>query len=253
MSVRHGLWDISDTMADELSGQALYDALMALKPVDLSEADWAKSAGKSRGYLSELKQKNSHPRIDTLRDLLAVIGKTMADLAPASIPLGQEVEPAKKPFAIAELDRDVPVLGTAEGARLVIEHQTGSAIVESTIVEQEPYEHKRRPPAISRNLKVYALYIAGESMRPRFRNGDLVYVDARRSADVGDDVIIQLIEEPQVDADPAEVRAVLIKTLVRRTADFYELEQYNPELTFRVPRDRVAAMHRVIPLSELMS
>jgi phage repressor protein C with HTH and peptisase S24 domain len=38
---------------------------------------------------------------------------------------------------------------------------------------------------------------------------------------------------------------VLIKRLVRRSAHFVELAQFNPPMTFRVPSERVAAIHRV--------
>jgi phage repressor protein C with HTH and peptisase S24 domain len=38
---------------------------------------------------------------------------------------------------------------------------------------------------------------------------------------------------------------VLVKELVRRGAQYVELKQFNPELTFRVPAERVAAIHRV--------
>ena len=40
------LLDISAAMAaEELRGPALYEALMALKPADLSECEWAEKAG----------------------------------------------------------------------------------------------------------------------------------------------------------------------------------------------------------------
>ena len=239
--------------SEELRGEALYNALMALKPADLSEGQWAIKAGKSRGYLSELKQKGSRPRIDTLQNIMGVIGKTVADLEPDRMPApAVEAREVPKRFTPLDLERDIPVYGTAQGAMLRVRYDGQAAEIEQTVLELEAIDYKRRPPALAQNRRVYALYITGESMRPRYREGDLVYVDSRRPPDIGDDVIVQLVGEKTEDFD-GEVQHVLVKTLVRRTADFYELEQYRPETVFRIPKAKVQAIHRVIPLSELMA
>lgn len=249
------MWEMSDIMAiEDLRGDALYKALMDMKPAGMSEADWAVRAGKSRGYFTDLKTKNLRPRIDTLSALLAIVGgaTTVRSLGDKVTPL-QEAERAPKPFAIGELPRDVPILGTAQGAMLTVRKGEDGVEVERTVIEQEPLGFARRPPSLTRNLKVYALYVTGHSMEPRFRPGDLVYVDARREASVGDDVVVQLIEDMPPEADAPQVQSVLVKTLTRRTASEIELQQYSPDAIFRIERRRVHTIHRVIPLSELMS
>lgn len=248
------MWEKSDTMAAiELRGRALYDALIALKPDDISEGEWAGRAGLSRGYFTDLKNKNLRPRMDTLANILGTIGRSLGDLGAELPPTVREVEPAPKPFALRELEKDIPIRGTTLGGLIKVGGNGAAIEIERTIIEQEPYGYTRRPPSLSRNLKVYALYVTGDSMNPRYRPGDLVYVDTRREASVGDDVIVQLIDEARPDADPAEVQSVIVKTLVRRLADAVELEQFNPPAVFRIERKRIAAIHRVIPLSELMS
>src|SRR3546814_7244505 len=82
---------------------------------------------------------------------------------------------------------------------------------------------------------------------------DLVYVDPRRAPSIGDDVIVQLVGEVNPGADPAEIKHVLVKQLMRNTAAYYELQQFNPPVTFKVPKSKVHAVHRVIPLAELLS
>jgi len=235
----------------ELRGEALAQALLQFKPEGMSEGAWAQMAGVNRGMFSDMRSKNTRPRIDTLNNLLGSVGKTMADIT-GPAPIAVEVEGAPKPFRIGDLPQDVPILGTTQGANIWVKQEGGRIEVEKTLVEREPFGFVRRPPAFARR-PVYALYVTGESMMRRFRPGDLVYVDARREPSVGDDVIVQLINDARADADPAEVQSVLVKTLVRRGADFYELEQYNPEAVFRVEKSRVAAIHRIIPLAELMS
>lgn len=41
---------------DYLKGRVLYDALMAMKPDELLEGDWATGAGLNRGFFTDLKK-----------------------------------------------------------------------------------------------------------------------------------------------------------------------------------------------------
>src|SRR3546814_17289167 len=79
--------------------------------------------------------------------------------------------------------------------------------IEETLVEDGVVGYARRPPSIDSNRKSYALYITGESMEPRYRAGDLVYVDPSRAPSIGDDVIVQLVDEVNTGAYPAEIRS----------------------------------------------
>ena len=88
-------------------------------------------------------------------------------------------------------------------------------------------------------------------MEPRFESGDLIYVDAKRPAAPGDDVVVQLRDSTGHDGDDQVVSA-MIKRLVRRSGNSIELRQYSPELRFILPMTKVAAVHRVVKLSELM-
>ena len=241
--------------AEELRGPALYEALMALKPLDLSEYAWADKAGLNRGWFNDIKKSaDASPRTSNVNKALAAIGRSIVDLYGGDGGAARsEAAPADPSFNPGELPRDVPVLGTAAGAELEVETDGKSLKVEKTLVEAEPVAYVRRPPAIVRNRRIYALYITGSSMEHRYRPGDLVYVDPRRAPHVGEDVIVQLIGEPRADADPAEVVSVLVKQLVRTTATHYELTQHNPPLTFRIAKAKVAEIHRIIPLAELLS
>ena len=239
-------------MATELRGPALYEALMALKPSGLSEYEWADKAGLNRGWFNDIKKSpDASPRTSNINKALAAIGLSIVDLYGGG--RRSEAALAEAPFNPGELPRDVPVLGTAAGAELEVESDGKPLKIEKTLVEAEPVAYVRRPPAIVRNRRIYALYITGSSMEHRYRPGDLVYVDPRRAPHVGEDVIVQLIGEPRADADPAEVVSVLVKQLVRTTATHYELTQHNPPLTFRIAKAQVAEIHRIIPLSELLS
>lgn len=151
-------------------------------------------------------------------------------------------------FRHRDFTRDVPIFGTALGADLQINGNGHAEPIEVTNVEMaEMIGYLNRPPGLIGNRKAYALYVVGSSMEPRFDPGQPVFVDAGRPPAIGDDVIVQLID----DTDGRVVTA-LIKRLVRRTSAFVELRQYNPDQTFRIEMTRIASVQRVLSVSELL-
>jgi phage repressor protein C with HTH and peptisase S24 domain len=230
-----------------------YEVLAQLRPVTLSEAQWAKSAGVSSSFFQDLK-KGARPRIDTLEKILDVIGVSIAQFSALESPQRETGVAASVlqdrgfPFRPQELPKDVPVMGTTLAADLSIDDNNKLSNVDSNIIIIDGViDYIRRPPAIASRRNIYALYIQGNSMEPRFRQGELVYVDPNRPPQGGDDVIVQLCDE----LGGGEVVVGIVKEFVRRTASSVDLRQYMPELTFSVPSTRVKAVHRVIPLNEI--
>lgn len=195
---------------------------------------------------------NARPRDPIVLDRLAealettraflLYGRTDGDVV-ADKRTGYNPGPAGKPF---NFPKSLPVFGTAIGADLNFEGERDP--IETHIVElTEEIDWIGRPPAFEGRRDVYALYISGSSMEPRHEPGDPVIVDPKRPPSPGDDVIVQIRAEGS-----DEVKAALIKRLVRRTARHIELRQYNPSLTFTVNIDRVHSIHRVIPWRDVL-
>jgi len=145
------------------------------------------------------------------------------------------------------MSRDLPVYGTALGADEIV---AGEAIEQTMLNRGEVVEYKRRPPILDGRADVYGLYVQGSSMHPRFRDGDTVFVESRKRPAVGDDAVIYL-RAPDGD-DGERISSVLIKAIVRKTAAYIELEQYNPALIFRIPMERVERMDRVLTLEDMI-
>jgi hypothetical protein len=145
------------------------------------------------------------------------------------------------------MSRDLPIYGTALGADEIVD---GEAIEQTTLNRAEVVEYKRRPQILDGRADVYGLYVQGSSMQPRFRDGDTVFVESRRRPAVGDDAVIYLRAPDEAEGE--RVSSVLIKTIVRKTASYVELEQYNPHLTFRIPMERVDRMDRVLTLDDMI-
>jgi len=235
---------VADTQ--ELRGQKLYEALIALKPAELAETEWAVNAGLNRAFFTNLKAKDTSPRSDNLAKLLGYIGKNQADLGSAAstaIPFRMEGASSDR------MSHDVPVYGTALGADQVLD---GEHIEQTMLYSDEVIGHLRRPVLLDGRADIYGVYVQGSSMAPRFRDGETAFVERKRPASVGDDVVVYLVT-PDDDGDGDKMQAVLIKTLVRKSASFIELEQYNPPVSFRLDRKAVRQIDRVVPWSELVA
>jgi phage repressor protein C with HTH and peptisase S24 domain/lambda repressor-like predicted transcriptional regulator len=193
-----------------------------------------------------LGHKKSYDKILRIAQYLGVTVETLAGsgpldpatLAPATNSPARAA-PTPRP---RELPRDVPVLGVTLG-----HDQNGHGLDEYfTMANSEPIDYVRRPPSIQTRRGVYALTVIGTSMEPRFRQGDLIYVDPDTPPKIGDDVVAQIRNGQD------RIVGSIIKTLIRRTADKLLLEQYSPACTIELLRSRVAALHRVIPYNELL-
>lgn len=144
--------------------------------------------------------------------------------------------------------RDIPVYGTALGTLLDVEGER----VEQTFLDQgDTITYFTRPQALNRRADVYGVYIQGSSMAPRFQEGEIAFAETMRPPHVGDDVLVFLVGSDQDDGERME--ACLIKRLVRRSASYVELEQFNPAVTFKIDAARIKKIHRIIPWGELLA
>jgi phage repressor protein C with HTH and peptisase S24 domain len=233
-------------MSKPVNDPPTYAALLALKPDELALGRWASEAKLARNYFNDLRG-HGNPGEETLRKLLAVIGKTMADYDREKARLSGTVlsEVASipgSPRSVFHGERlpDLEVIGTAMGGEF---GDLDSDIELTELHMDEVIDRVARPVALANDPKAYALRIIGDSMAPRFKPGERVSVNPKATVSVGDDVIVQLRGH---DGDDGErIKMVLIKELVRFTATFVELRQHNPSTIFRVERKRVAHIHVV--------
>ena len=147
-------------------------------------------------------------------------------------------------FAPAMWPRDVPVYGSALGGDYL---DAGGERIEQTILEMtEAIDYAPRPPSFAGNRTMYALYVVGSSMEPRYEQGEVIYVDPRRPPMAGDFVVVQLRNAED------DVVTALVKRFIRRTVAVVELEQFNPAARFTVPVETIAAMHRVLRPGDML-
>jgi SOS-response transcriptional repressor LexA len=143
------------------------------------------------------------------------------------------VELPLKPY----MPLDVPVFGVAAGNPM-----DGAFQLETGVID-----YVRRAPGIMNARDVYALYVTGESMVPRFRHGELLYISANRPVRIGDDVVVCI--RPERDGDPERC---FIKMLVRRHPDYIEVEQFNPPKRMKFDRADIIRVHRVLTMADVL-
>lgn len=236
---------------------ARLDAKLAeLRATDpkLSDARLSREITGSKDWLRDLRRKHILPKVENLTRLAQRIDVSTDWLmgrsevrAPASEARLAEVQ---LPFRSGAVDADLPVLGTAL-AHLLQFGEDGIYVEQMTVDHGDPIRYIQRPPRLGGAGKAYAVYIEGDSMYPRFKQGELAVVDPVKKAQIGDDVIVQLVGDADEDGN-GRVVCVMVKELVRRSGSFIELRQFNPDVVFRVDADKVASIHPIMPIGVLL-
>ena len=226
--------------ADEHS--PIYDDLMRFKPEGLTPNAWAVLAGVSRTVWADMRR-HGNPSRRTLEKLLSAAGSSLAEFealrigAPAGSPVLASAtlsDRGSAPWRSAQFP-PLPLLATAASG------QSRDAVALIEISTTEIVDRIARPATLAKDEHAYAVTIVGESMWPRFRPGRRVAVSPEAPVAVGDDVLVKL----RSGGAAGKVQAV-VKELVRNSSSGVQLRQFNPDMTFNIPADDVAAIEKVV-------
>ena len=217
-----------------------------LKSLGLSaSAVSRKATGSPDTIRSWFNHPDRSPRIDTLGRVAEELQTTPEWLQGRTDVPAVDVTPPKPPELRAadtlaparnSMPADVPVMGTAAGSLLSGAFQLQGGVI----------DYVRRPPALSGARDIYALYIEGSSMEPRYFPGELVYVNPHKPPRIGDTVIVQ-----ELNGDNTPV-AASIGVLHKRANGTIILRKYNPrDAEITIVQTRIFAIHRVLTPNEL--
>ena len=213
------------------------------------------SDGKSHQIVTDIERKGTvprEPRLVRMAELLGVSTDWLMGRSDDPQQVRSEVSLSDKRIDWNGPPRDepgIPIVGTGDCADLEVHTDSGEMahIERSSFDEDYHVRMIARPPALRGARDLYAIYFHGESMLPRFEPGEVGIVDPGRPARTGDYVLVQLN-----GGDSDDVVSVLVKRLVRQTAKAVVLEQFNPALTFTVPKQRIARIHRILQQTDLL-
>ncbi|HEX2020266.1 MAG TPA: S24 family peptidase [Aurantimonas sp.] len=138
----------------------------------------------------------------------------------------------------AAMPLDMPVYGTAAGSLAL--HHEGAFELESRVVE-----YVRRPPALTNIPEAYGFYVAGGSMIPQHRPGDLRFAHPGLTPRRGDTVVVQARYAESLGVE------AFIAHFQRRNDEYVFVSKLNPETEIRFEARYVVAIHRVLDLNEL--
>jgi phage repressor protein C with HTH and peptisase S24 domain len=135
-----------------------------------------------------------------------------------------------------EPDR-IPVYGTARGgSEGTFELNQGDVI-----------EWRSRPAQLKDKGEIFGLYVEGDSMVPRYEDGELILVWRRRPVIPGKDLVIQM----KIHADGENPRAFL-KRLVSKNSEQITVEQFNPPKRRVIKMSEIESLHLVLDRSEMV-
>lgn len=206
--------------------------------------------GKSTSVFTDVARKGYLPSEPRLRRIAAALGVSVDWLmgrtdnrSPARSEVSLLADPRTEFNGFPLPLPRVPVMGTGDCADLAVCDQTGQMIdIEQSSFDPDYHvDYLERPQSLAGDRHAYAIEFRGGSMEPRFFAGERALVSPGRHAGPGDDVVVQLN-----DGESGDVVSVLVKRLLGQNSTEIVLQQYNPPITFRVPRNRVARIHRIV-------
>lgn len=174
----------------------------------------ALEAGKSRG------SKHVVPLARELNLDPASLGADPPTAKPRPSPDFSRVVP------IAPAPRDLPVYGSVRGG-------DGEALDISSTVDWIA-----RPASLVGVRDARAAYVVGDSMEPRFSQGEIVQLHPRRPPSRESDVVVVFTDGTGI-----------LKEYVGRSGADHVLKQYNPAGELRVPAAKVAGIYLVTGLA----
>lgn len=161
----------------------------------------------------------SEPRIELIDKLAAYFGVHRDDV------LGENGE--TMPIRQTGNGDTIPVYGAAAGG-------PGFDVTYVT----EPVDHIARPHFLQNAKGGYGVYVAGDSMEPRFYSGETVIVHTGKPVRKGDWCVVQLRAGGAVQA--------VVKQFHCWSATKVTLKQLNPASDLEFDSDDVIAIHKVV-------
>lgn len=214
----------------------------------MTQEELARAVGKTRNAVAQWESGAAHPRPNTLEDIAGALNVSIDWLLTGNTPNVAETEKTRTNSEMSDvkfnnstlpprqyMPQEVPVMGTA-----ACNSDNGSFKLDTSIID---YVH--RPPTLLMTKDLYALYVEGDTMEPRFNAGDLVFVHPHKPVRIGDSVVVQIAKT--ID-EPIEA---MIAVLAKRTSHEVVLKKYNPEKIINFDNANIVSIHKILEMREL--
>lgn len=174
-----------------------------------------------------IKGHSQSPRYSTIAKLAAALGVDTKEITE-----GRQVDAPQNTGSIEPVRysarADLPVYESAQGGP------------GGMVITYEPIEFIRRPDFLEHVKDAFAFYVIGDSMSPRFEQGERLLVHPKRPPRPGRDVLVVF-----KNGDGPEHNA-MVKRLVKIGPDNLTLKQFNPPKVFDVDMARVSNIFTIL-------
>ena len=184
---------------------------------DISAKDLADQIGKQAQTLRRYVRHEAEPRLEVAEAIAEALGCSVDEV------LGVEDISAPKPAK----HRMLPVYGAAQGG-------DGFDITDV----RAPIDSIEAPPYLQNSVDAYAVYVAGDSMSPRFNAGEVVFVHPGKPFKANDSVIVQFENE--------QANHAVVKIFKKMDEKKIFLSQFNPVKAVNFQRSQVKCIHKII-------
>lgn len=106
------------------------------------------------------------------------------------------------------------------------------------VMSFDPVDYVAVPGPLANVKNAYGMYVVGDSMSPAFEPGDVALVHPHQPARGNDDVVLYRAMHGQTH--------LIIKRLLRSTAENWTLRQFNPAMDFDVARSDWSGCHLIV-------
>lgn len=186
-----------------------------------SQSELAKKLDLNQSTIAYWERGQTEPDSQTMRRLADLLDVRVEWLAFGAMPGAL----AQRPLLSL---RDLPVRGTAQGGKHGAFFLTQDAI---TYVD--------RPANLVGNPSAFAVWVSGKSMEPRFRPGELLFVNPSKPLSENCFVLVCLRDGN-----------AYVKELIQQNDKYLHLRQYNPNHDIEIAQNKVSAIYRVVGSSE---
>jgi phage repressor protein C with HTH and peptisase S24 domain len=211
----------------------------ALERAGASQADLARHLRLAPSAISRMVKGERQMKLTEAVQVAAFLGASQEDVlryAGAEAPASPAPMPSRRGRPPRLAKQQFPAL-RSETAAIPIRSAADSGA--GLVLAEGPVGYTSRPPNLNGIRDGYAIYMVGESMRPRYEQGWLLHVNPFKPPSPGRDVVVLKQGE-----------AVVIGQFVSWEADALVLRQLNPPEELRIPRADVIGCHLIVGVDQ---
>lgn len=137
--------------------------------------------------------------------------------------------PGEFPEATQEQDGTLPIYASAQ-----------DGLDGGIILTYREIERRAMPEPLKGVNNGFGFYIIGDSMYPRFKEGELMLVHPTKPARPGDDVVVVLSDHGD------NSYKVIVRELLSRTSQELGLLRFNPRESIHIPIENVLSVYLIV-------